>query len=290
MALDSNRIKRNNILRHDLESKYYDDIFDIKTSYKYGKVLYSELAFAGIDATKKMLVLDAACGTGKIALNLKAYGSRAKVVGCDISSGILGRAKEKAEKSGFSSDISWLRCDCEGLPLKSDVFDLVICSSSLHHFPNYSFFLREGRRILKKGGYLAILEEPNRLGIMLVGIFGVVLTQLGEIFNRRSGSSLDPRTSERLLNMHQNPKALKTDPYMFTINELIRSGYMAGFRKVFTKAETFFSYFIFFFAKGLLPKKYFGRIFDQAYKVDRRLFHRFIPNKFRATANLYCQK
>lgn len=290
MALDANTIKRNNILRHDLESKYYDDIFEIKTSYKYGSVINSELAFAGIDATKRILVLDAACGTGKIALNLKAYGSRARVVGCDISSGILGRAKEKAEEKGFSGETAWLRCDCESLPLKSESFDLVICSSSLHHFPNYLLFLRESRRILKKKGYLAILEEPNRLGIMLVGVFGVVLTQLGEIFNRRSGSSLDPRTSESLIRMQQDPKTLKTDPYMFTINELIRSGYLAGFRKVFTKAETFFSYFIFFFAKGFLPKKYFGRIFNYAYKVDRRLLHHIIPDKFRATANLYCQK
>nr|MDO8081833.1 methyltransferase domain-containing protein [Candidatus Freyarchaeota archaeon] len=290
MASDSQRVKRDNILRHDLESKYYDSIFNIKTGYRYGSVVNSELSFAGIDASRKILVLDAACGTGKIALNLKAFGSRALIVNCDISSGILRVAIDKSKRYGFSSDTFWFRCDCENLPLRGDAFDLVICSSSLHHFPNYVSFMKESRRILKPGGYLAVLEEPNRLGIMLVGMLGVVLNQLGEAVGRGSGSSLDRRTNKAMLEMQKNPGELQTDPYMFTINELIRAGYMSGFKKVFTKAETFFSYFVFFFMKGFLPKKYLERIYREAYKADKRFFHHFIPEKFRATTNLYCQK
>lgn len=290
MALDSQRVKRDNILRHDLESKYYDGIFDIKTCSKCGGIIDSELSFAGIDASKKILVLDAACGTGKIALNLKAYGSKALIVNCDISPRILNVAINKSKKYGFSDDTFWFRCDCENLPLRGNFFDLVVCSSSLHHLPNYVAFMKESRRILKPGGYLAVLEEPNRLGIMLVGMVGVVLNQLGEALGRGSGSSLDQRTNKALLEMQKNPRELKTDPYMFTINELIRAGYMAGFKKCFTKAETFFSYFVFFFMKGFLPKKYLERIYREAYKMDKRFFHRLIPEKFRATTNLYCQK
>lgn len=290
LMLDAQRVKRDNILRHDLESGYYDNIFNIRTCSKYGGVVKSELSFAGVDATKKILVLDAACGTGKISLNLKAFGSKAFMVNCDISPKMLGVAIDKSKKYRFYNDTFWFRCDCENLPLKDNVFDLVICSSSLHHFPNYPSFMRESWRILKPGGYLAILEEPNRLGIMLLGIFGAVLNQLGEAVNRGAGSSLDQRTNKALLEMQKNPKELKTDPYMFTINELVRAGYMAGFKKVFTKAETFFSYFIFFFIKGFLPKKYFERIYRESYKVDRKFFHHFIPEKFRATINLYCQK
>ncbi|MGQ9721001.1 MAG: methyltransferase domain-containing protein [Candidatus Jordarchaeum sp.] len=290
MILDSQRIKRNNILRHDIESEYYDEIFNIKTSYKYGSIIDSELNFADIDATKKILILDAACGTGKIALNLKAFGSKALMVGCDISSEIVKIGIEKSKKYGFSDDISWIRCDCENLPLRDDSFDLVICSSSLHHFPNFSAFMMESRRILKPRGYLAILEEPNRLGIMLIGLVGIFLTKLGEFLGRRTGSSLDQRTSEIVLKMQKNPRDLETDAYMFTINELKRAGYLAGFRRVLTKAETFFSYFVFFFMKGFFPKKYFEKIYKGAYKADSRFFHHFIPDQFRATANLYCQK
>ena len=290
MTINSLRIKKNNIIRHNIESGYYDEIFGIKTSYEYGSVIDSELAFANIDASGKILVLDAACGTGKIALNLKAFGSRARIVGCDISSGIVRVATEKSKKYGFFDDTAWFRCDCENLPLKSDSFDLVICSSSLHHFPNYSAFMKESRRVLKPGGYLAILEEPNRLGITLVGIFGILLSQLGELLGSGSGSSLDPRTSEALRRMNKNPRKLLTDPYMFTIDELVRAGYEAGFRRVTTKAETFFSYFVFFFMKGFFPKRYLETIYREAYNIDRRLFHRLVPERFRATANLYCQK
>ncbi|MEM3526192.1 MAG: methyltransferase domain-containing protein, partial [Candidatus Jordarchaeaceae archaeon] len=253
MALDSQKVKRDNILRHDVEGEYYDNIFNIKTCSKYGSIINSELSFAGIDASKKILVLDAACGTGKISLNLKAFGSKALIVNCDISSKILRVATNKSKKYGFYNDTFWLRCDCENLPLKDNAFDLVICSSSLHHFPNYLSFMRESRRILKPNGYLAVLEEPNRLGIMLVGAIGAVLNQLGEALGRGSGSSLDQRTSKALLEMRKNPRELKTDPYMFTLNELVSAGYSAGFRRVLTKAETFFSYFIFFFMKGFFP-------------------------------------
>ncbi len=290
MTLDSRRIKRNNILRHDIESKYYDEIFHIKTSRKYGSIIDSELTFASIDASKKILILDAACGTGKIALNLKAFGSKAFIAGCDISSEITKIAIEKSRKYGFSNDTFWFRCDCENLPLRSDSFDLVVCSSSLHHFPNFLAFMKESRRVLKPGGYLAVLEEPNRLGIMLIGLVGIFFTKLGEFLGRSSGSSLDQRTSEIMLEMRKNPRELETDPFMFTVNELIRAGYLAGFRKVFTKAETFFSYFVFFFMKGFFPRKYFDRIYKGAYEADRRFFHRFIPDEFRATTNLYCQK
>ncbi|WXG41440.1 MAG: class I SAM-dependent methyltransferase [Candidatus Freyarchaeum deiterrae] len=284
------RVKKDNILRHDIESTYYDGIFDIKTSYRYGSVINSELSFAGIDASRKILILDAACGTGKISLNLKAFGSRALIVNCDISSEIIKVAIGKSKNYGFSGDTFWFRCDCENLPLRDDVFDLVICSSSLHHFPNYVSFMKESRRILKPRGYLAVLEEPNRLGIMLVGMVGVILNQLGELVGRRSGSSLDVRTNKAMLEMQKNPRELLTDPYMFTLNELIRAGYVSGFKKVFTKAETFFSYFLFFFMKGFLPKKYFERLYKEAYKTDKRFFHHFIPEQFRATTNLYCQK
>jgi ubiquinone/menaquinone biosynthesis C-methylase UbiE len=287
---DSQRVKKDNILRHDIESGYYDSIFDIKTCYRYGSVIDSELSFAGIDASQKILILDAACGTGKIALNLKAFGSRALIVNCDISPKILKVAIEKSKSYGFSGDTFWFRCDCESLPLRDNIFDLVICSSSMHHFPNYVSFMRESRRILKPGGYLAVLEEPNRLGIMLVGFLGVVLNQLGEAVGRRSGSSLDQRTNKAMWEMQKNPRGLQTDPYMFTLNELIRAGYLSGFKKVSTKAETFFSYFLFFFVKGFLPKNYFERLYKKAYKTDKRFFHHFIPEQFRATIDLYCQK
>jgi ubiquinone/menaquinone biosynthesis C-methylase UbiE len=288
--LDAQRVKRDNILRHDLESGYYDSLFNIKTCSKYGSIVDSELSFADVDAAKKILVLDAACGTGKISLNLKAFGSKALMVNCDISSRMLRVAIDKSKKYGFYNDTFWFRCDCENLPIKDNVFDLVICSSSLHHFPNYLSFMKESWRILRPGGYLTVLEEPNRLGIMLLGTLGVALNQLGEAVNRGAGSSLDQRTSKALLEMRKKPKELKTDPYMFTINELVRASYMAGFKRVLTKAEAFFSYFIFFFIRGFLPKKYFEKIYRASYKVDRKFFHHFIPEKFRATINLYCQK
>lgn len=101
------------------------------------------------------LVLDVACGTGDLAVELQKRG-RARVVGTDFCRPMLSVAAEKNEKNQLS--IPYLEADGMNLSFADATFDAVTIAFGLRNFSNWSAGLAEFHRILKKGGRLAVLE------------------------------------------------------------------------------------------------------------------------------------
>lgn len=100
--------------------------------------------------------VDLGCGTGAFTRRLSHYGLR--LVGMDISAGSIRRAA--AASSGERYVVGDIRAT--GLPDQS--VDIVVYSGVLHHFPSSDdrlSVLREGRRILVKGGRLFAFD-PSR--------------------------------------------------------------------------------------------------------------------------------
>lgn len=96
-------------------------------------------------------VADIGCGTGRHALRLAEDGARVTAV--DFSSGMLQRAKTKAE----GKPISFVEHDLsKPLPLPDAMFDRVICCLVLDHIAGLGSFFRELRRICKPDGFIAI--------------------------------------------------------------------------------------------------------------------------------------
>ncbi|HEX6882882.1 MAG TPA: class I SAM-dependent methyltransferase [Planctomycetota bacterium] len=71
------------------------------------------------------LLLDAPCGTGRLAPVLAAHG---RTVGLDVSPAMLAEAR-RAERSGTA----WLAGDVLHLPFRDGSFDAVVCCRLLHH-------------------------------------------------------------------------------------------------------------------------------------------------------------
>jgi len=101
------------------------------------------------------VVLDVACGTGDLSLELNR-GSRAQIVGTDFCRPMLTNAKTKSE--GESKPIPYIEGDALGLPFVDDSFDAVTIAFGLRNLANVPDGLTELRRILKPGGTLAVLE------------------------------------------------------------------------------------------------------------------------------------
>lgn len=101
------------------------------------------------------LVLDIACGTGDLSLELQKN-SKAKIVGTDFCRPMMTVAQEKTAKSNFA--ISYVEADGMNLPFASDKFDAVTASFGLRNFADWQQGLNEMHRVLKPGGRLAILE------------------------------------------------------------------------------------------------------------------------------------
>lgn len=101
------------------------------------------------------LVLDVACGTGDLSLELQKN-ARAKVVGTDFCRPMLEIAREKNARNQIA--IPYIEGDALSLPFQSNSFDAVTIAFGLRNLANWRDGLIELHRILKTGGKLAILE------------------------------------------------------------------------------------------------------------------------------------
>ncbi len=106
-------------------------------------------------ADPEALVLDVACGTGDLAVELRRSG-KARVIGTDFCRPMLEIAAEKNEKTGLS--IPYLEADGMNLSFADGTFDAITIAFGLRNFSNWEAGLREFHRLLKPGGRLAILE------------------------------------------------------------------------------------------------------------------------------------
>ena len=95
-------------------------------------------------------VLDIGCGDGTFAARLAAQ-QGARVTGVDPSPAALERAR--AAHPG----LDWLAPTVEGaLPLADASFDVVVCVYVLEHVADTQSLMSEARRVLVRGGLLAI--------------------------------------------------------------------------------------------------------------------------------------
>ena len=106
------------------------------------------------------LVLDVACGTGDLSLELQRNAA-AKVIGTDFCRPMLDIAFDKNEKSPVK--IPYLEADGMNLSFADETFDAVTIAFGLRNFSNWQNGLIELRRVLKTGGKLAILEFSTPL-------------------------------------------------------------------------------------------------------------------------------
>jgi ubiquinone/menaquinone biosynthesis C-methylase UbiE len=97
--------------------------------------------------------LDVACGTGAVTRLLAGrVAPTGKVVGLDINPGMLAVARRTVPGPG----VEWLESSAIKMPLPDASFDAVVCQQGLQFFPDRPAALAEMRRVLKRGGRLAL--------------------------------------------------------------------------------------------------------------------------------------
>ncbi|MBQ2572937.1 MAG: bifunctional demethylmenaquinone methyltransferase/2-methoxy-6-polyprenyl-1,4-benzoquinol methylase UbiE [Bacteroidales bacterium] len=140
-------------------------LFD-SISYRYDR--FNHTASMGIDrlwrrrAVRSLpdcqLVLDVAAGTADLCIETIRQGKSQKVVGVDISEGMLDVGREKVLRKGLSDKIELRVADCASLPFDDNTFDAVTCGYGVRNFAELDRSLTEIFRVLKPGGQLRILE------------------------------------------------------------------------------------------------------------------------------------
>ena len=104
---------------------------------------------------KNAVVLDVACGTGDLSIELDR-GSAARVIGTDFCRPMLKVAKEKTVAT--NARIPYIEADAMNLSFADDTFDALTIAFGLRNLANFSVGLHELHRVLKPGGRIAILE------------------------------------------------------------------------------------------------------------------------------------
>ena len=101
------------------------------------------------------IVLDVACGTGDLSLELNKN-AEAQIIGTDFCRPMLDFAKSKS--LGETRSIPYVEGDAMGLPFDDGRFDAVTIAFGLRNLANIPDGLKELHRIIKPGGRLGVLE------------------------------------------------------------------------------------------------------------------------------------
>jgi demethylmenaquinone methyltransferase/2-methoxy-6-polyprenyl-1,4-benzoquinol methylase len=123
-------------------------------------------------ADENASVLDVACGTGDLSLELNR-GSRARIVGTDFCRPMLAIAQEKSDDS-----LPYVEADAMDLPFEDGRFDAVTIAFGLRNLPNVERGLAELFRIIKPGGKLVVLEFSSPVVPGFRQIFNLYFSQI----------------------------------------------------------------------------------------------------------------
>jgi demethylmenaquinone methyltransferase/2-methoxy-6-polyprenyl-1,4-benzoquinol methylase len=151
-------------------------------------VSWRKKALAELKALKPQTLLDVATGTADVAIMAARILNPAKIVGIDISTGMLDLGRKKLLKEGLDRQIELQTGDSEAINFPEASFDAVTVAFGVRNFANLEKGLAEIFRVLKPGGKLVVLEfsKPKIIGIQqFYNLYmGIVAPGVGSIFSK----------------------------------------------------------------------------------------------------------
>jgi len=123
-------------------------------------IIWRKKAIKELKSINPKMILDVATGTGDFAFEALSLNPD-KIIGVDISEGMLAIAKEKIEKRKESHRFEVRLGDSEKLLFDDNTFDAATVSFGVRNFENLDKGLSDIHRVLKTGGKLVVLEFSN---------------------------------------------------------------------------------------------------------------------------------
>jgi ubiquinone/menaquinone biosynthesis C-methylase UbiE len=129
--------------RYDLTVGMYDSRYAEEQEDKYHAAL--------ANVAPKGLILDVGCGTGLLFNYISPKAAR--LIGVDVSKGLLLRARERTKTLG---NVSLIQADADHLPFRDEEFNVVFAFTVLQNMPKPLDTVREIRRIAQVGAVVAV--------------------------------------------------------------------------------------------------------------------------------------
>lgn len=121
-------------------------------------VLWRKKFITNLPSKKNLVAYDLATGTGDVALTLAHDSKIEKVIGMDLSKGMLEFAKTKVLKKKLSHKVSLEVGDGVSIPKDDNSADVVTVAFGIRNFPNPQESLINMKRVLRPGGRAMIME------------------------------------------------------------------------------------------------------------------------------------
>lgn len=129
-------------------------------------------------------ILDIATGTGDFAILAVEMLHPSRLIGADISEGMMKIGREKVKKQGLQDIISFEKEDCTALSYSDDSFDAVTVAFGIRNFANLDQGLKEMCRVLKKGGHLSIVELTSPVCFPMRQLFHIYAHTVLPVYGR----------------------------------------------------------------------------------------------------------
>jgi demethylmenaquinone methyltransferase/2-methoxy-6-polyprenyl-1,4-benzoquinol methylase len=133
-------------------------------------IWWRKKAIAQLKEIQPKFLLDIATGTGDLAIEALSLKPE-KIIGVDISEGMLEFGRKKLKKKGLDSKIELRTGDSEKLLFPDGHFDAVMVSFGVRNFENLELGLAEIFRVLRPGGKLMILEFSKPKNFIIRGLY-----------------------------------------------------------------------------------------------------------------------
>ncbi len=153
-------------------------------------IIWRKKAINELKNDKPAWILDVATGTGDFAFEALSVLKPQKIVGVDISQGMLDIAEQKIIKRNLSNQFEVKLGDSEKLPFADNEFDAVTVAYGVRNFENLEIGLADMLRVLKPGGKSVILEFSKPKGFPVKQLynfyFNYITPGIGKIFSKDS--------------------------------------------------------------------------------------------------------
>ena len=129
-------------------------------------------------------ILDIATGTGDFAIMAAQMLNPQKLIGADISEGMMDIGRQKVERAGLEGIISFEREDCTSLTYADNTFDAVTAAFGIRNFANLDKGLSEMCRVLRIGGHLSIVELTTPVSFPMKQLFHIYSHSVLPVYGR----------------------------------------------------------------------------------------------------------
>jgi len=177
--------------------KYDPDAFHHHSNFfvRFIEGMRVKAIFKVIGIKREDCIIEIGCGAGNVIDKASAY----KLIGVDISSSVLRRARQR-----LNEKVHLFQADAQNLPCKDQAFTKIICSEVLEHLIDPPAALREMARIVKPQGAV-VISVPNE---SMINQIKRVLIRFGIfewLFRRRGSYEEMPEKMEDEWHLHTYP-------------------------------------------------------------------------------------